>query len=192
MCCPLTILADIKVELFSRCRLKGCSLVLKCVAPSKYALTFPRHFCCRADTKSPRLYTLDLRSGEDRELDQLSDGTRAQLLLAARIAFAEEVERGTTLPLFLDEALDQSDTARFEAIARSLGRIANDQGRQIFYLTSDPLDRERIRQALDSENCVMAAEIDLGSIRGRGARVTEPTALQVPPRPLVPAPDGRL
>ena len=142
------------------------------------------------DTKSPRLYALDLRSGEDRELDQLSDGTRAQLLLAARIAFAEEVERGTTLPLFLDEALDQSDPARFEAIARSLGRIANDQGRQIFYLTSDPLDRERIRQALDSENCVMAAEIDLGSIRGRGARVTEPTSLQVPPRPLVPAPDG--
>ena len=36
----------------------------------------------------------------------------------------------------------------------------------------------------------MAAEIDLGSIRGRGTRVTEPTALQVPPRPLVPAPDG--
>ena len=142
------------------------------------------------DTKSPRLYAVDLRSGKGRELDELSDGTRAQLLLAARLAFAEEVERGRTLPLFLDEALDQSDPARFEAIARSLGRIANDQGRQIFYLTSDPLDRDRIRQALDAENCVVAAEIDLGLIRKRAVSVTEPTILQVPPRPVIPSPDG--
>ena len=97
------------------------------------------------DTGAPRLQAIDLRSGESRELDELSDGTRAQLLLAARMAFAEEVEQGTTLPLFLDEALDQSDPDRFEAIARSLGRIANDQRRQIFYLTTDHLDCDRIR-----------------------------------------------
>lgn len=142
------------------------------------------------DTKSPRLFAVDLRSGEGRELDELSDGTRAQLLLAARMAFAEEVERGRTLPLFLDEALDQSDPARFEAIAHSLGRIANDQGRQIFYLTSDPLDRKRFHQALDAENCVLADEIDLASIRGRAIRVTDPTTLQVPPRPDLPPSNG--
>ena len=142
------------------------------------------------DAKSPRLYALDQRNGEDRELDQLSDGTRAHLLLASRIAFAEEIERGTTLPLFLDEALDQSDPARFEAIARSLGRIADDEGRQIFYLTSDPLDRERFRQALVAENCVIAAEIDLGAVRGQAARVTEAATLQVPPRAVIPVSDG--
>ena len=142
------------------------------------------------DTKSPRLFAVDLPSGDDRELNELSDGTRAQLLLAARMAFAEEVEQGRTLPLFLDEALDQSDPARFEAIARSLGRLANDQGRQIFYLTSDPQDLHRFRQALEAENCVVAAEIDLGLIRGIAASVTEPTTLQVPRRPAVPAPDG--
>ena len=142
------------------------------------------------DAKSPRLFAVDLRSGEGRDLNELSDGTRAQLLLAARMAFAEEVEQGRTLPLFLDEALDQSDPARFEAIARSLGRLANDQGRQIFYLTSDPQDLHRFRQALEAENCVVAAEIDLGLIRGTAASVTEPTTLQVPPRPAVPAPDG--
>ncbi len=142
------------------------------------------------DTKSPRLFAVDLRSGEGRELDELSDGTRAQLLLAARMAFAEEVEQGRTLPLFLDEALDQSDPSRFEAIARSLGRIANDQGRQIFYLTSDPLDRDRFRQALDAENCVLVDEIDLGLIRGRAISVTDPTTLQVPPKPDVPPPNG--
>ena len=120
----------------------------------------------------------------------MSDGTRAQLLLAARIAFAEEVERGRTLPLFLDEALDQSDPARFDAIVGSLGRIANDQDRQVFYMTSDPLDRDRIRRALEAENCVVAADIDLGLIRGKAIGVTEPATLQVPPRPTIPAPDG--
>lgn len=142
------------------------------------------------DTKSPRLIAVDLPSGEGRELNELSDGTRAQLLLAARMAFAEEVEQGRTLPLFLDEALDQSDPARFEAIARSLGRIADDQGRQIFYLTSDPQDRHRFRQALEAENCAVASEIDLGWVRRSAASVTEPDTFQVPPRQVVPAPDG--
>ena len=141
------------------------------------------------DSNRPRLSAIDLRSGEAREVDELSDGTRAQLLLAARMAFAEEVEQGRSLPLFLDEALDQSDPDRFEAIARSLGRIANDQGRQIFYLTSDPMDRDRIRHALDAEDCVVAAEIDLGSLRRRAASVTQSSALQVPTRPTVPSPD---
>ncbi len=40
-----------------------------------------------------------------------------------------------------------SDPSRFHAIAGSLGRIARDHGRQIFYLTSDPHDVERIRIA---------------------------------------------
>lgn len=143
------------------------------------------------DSKSPRLFAIEPRNGESRELDELSDGTRAQLLLAARVAFAEEVERGLTLPLFLDEALDQSDPARFEAIAGSLGRLAEDQGRQIFYLTSDPVDRERIRRALAEEDCAVAAEIDLGVLRGRGAAaVKEPAALRIPPRTSVPEPAG--
>ena len=143
------------------------------------------------DGRSPRLVAIDLRNNESRELDELSDGTRSQLLLAARMAFAEEVEQGLTLPLFLDEALDQSDPARFEAIAGSLGRIANDQGRQVFYLTSDPLDHERIRRALAGEQCGVASEIDLGAVRGRGGgAVTEPSALRVPPRPTVPMPGG--
>lgn len=142
------------------------------------------------DTQAPRLLAVDLPSREEREINELSDGTRAQLLLASRMAFAEEVEHGQTLPLFLDEALDQSDPVRFEAIARSLGRLAKDQGRQIFYLTSDPQDRDRFRHALEAEKCVVAAEIDLGLIRRKTASVTGPTMLQVPLRPVVPAPDG--
>ena len=143
-----------------------------------------------SEAKVPRLLAIDSSSGEGRQLDELSDGTRAQLLLAARIAFAEEVEQGGALPLFLDEALDQSDPARFEAIVRSLGRVASEQKRQVFYLTSDPLDTDRIRHALAKDNFEIAAEIDLGLIRRQAASVSGPLALKVEPRPAIQAPNG--
>ena len=142
------------------------------------------------DEGTPRLLAVELRSGEARELDELSDGTRAQLLLAARIAFAEQVEQGKVLPLFLDEALDQSDPGRFEAIVRSLGRVGRDQDRQIFYFTSDPLDVERIRDALGKEDCGIAASIDLGRIRTNAVSVGGPSALTIDAGPAVPAPEG--
>ncbi len=143
------------------------------------------------DQETPRLLAVELNNGEERELDELSGGTRAQLLLAARIAFAEQVEQGKVLPLFLDEALDQSDPKRFEAVVRSLGRIARDQDRQIFYLTSDPLDVDRIRDALGKEDCEIAAVIDLGWIRTNAVSAGGPQALRVDTGPTVPAPDGR-
>ena len=139
---------------------------------------------------TPRLFAIELQGGQRRELHELSDGTRTQLLLAARIAFAEEVERGKMLPLFLDEALDQSDPQRFEAIARSLGSVARDQGRQIFYLTSDPLDVDRIRHALSKDGRVPVTPIDLGLIRTGAESVGGPEELRVPPAPDLPSPDG--
>ena len=143
------------------------------------------------DEETPRLVAVELRSGEARELDELSDGTRAQLLLAARIAFAEQVERGMVLPLFLDEALDQSDPRRFEAMVRSIGRVGREQDRQIFYFTSDPLDVDRIRHALGKEDCDIAAAIDLGRIRTNVDSAGGSRALSIDPGPTVPAPDGR-
>jgi exonuclease SbcC len=140
--------------------------------------------------EAAELIAVDLQSGEWLSLEKLSDGTRAQLLLAARIAFAEEVEQGKTLPLFLDEALDQSDPVRFSAIISSLGRVAEDHGRQIFYLTSDPADVGRIQHALAAENCSLPTVIDLGLLRRNAASVSGPGALQVDPRPPVPAPNG--
>ncbi len=138
----------------------------------------------------PRLSAVELRSGKVRQLDELSAGTRAQLLLAARIAYTEEVEQGKIMPLFLDEALDQSDPQRFQAITASLGCVARDQGRQIFYLTSDPLDVERIRDALDKEGCDIASEIDLGQIRTGQVSVKGPQDLRIDPETPVPEPDG--
>jgi exonuclease SbcC len=133
---------------------------------------------------------VEARSGAGRRPHELSDGTRAQLLLAARLAFAEEAEQGARLPLFLDEALDQSDPVRFRAIARSLGRMVEDQGRQIFYLSNDPTDAQRIQEALEEEGCAGARVIDLAAVRNRAAGVPGPEALRVDPLPQVPAPSG--
>ena len=138
------------------------------------------------DDGSPRLIAIDLGNDETRELDQLSDGTRAQLLLAARVAFACEIEGNTRLPFFLDEALDQSDPERFDAIAGSLGNMAQRDRRQIIYLTSDPLDVGRFRRAVGSGGAGVTA-IDLGAIRQQTAMAG---SVDVPPLENIPHPDG--
>ena len=140
-----------------------------------------------SDARKPRLTAVDLACGEERELDELSDGTRAQLLLAARLAFAEEVEQGIALPLFLDEALDHSDPDRFKAIVGSLGDIAESRERQIFVLTSDPADIGRVEAALAGENRGIGDRIDLGKIR-TGIASADPKNLTVPKGQPVPAP----
>ncbi|MEE8164552.1 MAG: hypothetical protein V3T64_03190, partial [Myxococcota bacterium] len=131
---------------------------------------------------------VDTKSGEGLSPNELSDGTRAQLILAARLAFAEEAEMGADLPLFLDEAMDHSDPERFHAIARCLARMVIDEGRQIFYLSNDPTDVERFQSAFDEEGVDQLKIIDLGEIRGQAARVDGPDALHVAPLPVVPSP----
>jgi hypothetical protein len=129
----------------------------------------------------------DTKSGRGVGLADLSDGTRAQLILSARLAFAEEAEKGVRLPLFLDEALDHSDPDRFHAIARGLARMVSDDRRQIFYLSNDPTDVERFRAAFEEEGCDQLETLDLGRIRGQASRVDGPAALQVEPLAPVPA-----
>ena len=144
----------------------------------------------RREDGTPRLVAMDVASRQQRELDELSDGTRVQLLLATRLAFAEEVEQGRILPLFLDEALDHSDPERFEAIAGSLGRIAVDPARQILVLTSDPLDVERLRRGLAADDRLdaLAAPVDLGRLRRAAA--TPAADLLLPPPAVIPHPAG--
>ena len=79
----------------------------------------------------------DSRHGDLKSLRELSSGTRMQLLLALRLAWTESREQGgETLPLFLDEALTTSDESRFKVMATGLERLAEAEGRQIFYLTA--------------------------------------------------------
>jgi len=70
-----------------------------------------------------------------RGLDELSSGTRIQLLMAVRLAFVEMQESAVRLPILADELLANSDDVRAQAIIEALTEISR-EGRQIFYFTA--------------------------------------------------------
>ncbi|HLO65517.1 MAG TPA: AAA family ATPase [Holophaga sp.] len=89
----------------------------------------------------------DAVKGRAFRLEELSSGTRVQLLMAVRLGFIERTEgpAGARLPVFLDEALANSDDERSQAIVQALVEIARD--RQVFYFTARLWELEAIRDA---------------------------------------------
>jgi uncharacterized protein YhaN len=104
---------------------------------------FARFTNGRYDLPVPRsaadLRAFDREDNVERTLDQLSSGTRVQLLIAVRVAFVEMREQGARLPLLMDETLACSDEQRERAIIDAALEIAR-QGRQVFYFTSKPAE----------------------------------------------------
>lgn len=88
------------------------------------------------------------RDGQDESLDILSGGTREQLAILTRLAFARLFARsGRQVPVILDDALVHSDDDRIEAMFTALHRVAQNQ--QIIVLTCRqrafaPLGGERL------------------------------------------------
>ncbi|MCK5351333.1 hypothetical protein KAJ77_02070, partial [bacterium] len=122
---------------------------------------------------------------------ELSDGTRIQLLLAVRLAFAGQIERGIKLPIFLDDVLTTSDPSRFQAIVESLNVLAAEEERQIVYLTANPSDAVRWSQTLMKKGVEPEDPIDLGQIRGM-AKTTSPSKKAAGPTVReIPSPEGR-
>ncbi|WP_183576577.1 hypothetical protein HDF18_21675 [Mucilaginibacter sp. X5P1] len=72
---------------------------------------------------------------EGQTLDQLSTGTRIQLLLCIRLAYIESQEKEFQIPIFADELLANSDDQRASQIIEVLAEIAQ-EGRQVFYFTA--------------------------------------------------------
>ena len=87
------------------------------------------------DADAGAFRAFDAVRGRAYGLDELSSGTRLQLLLAVRLAFAEGQEVGVRLPILLDEALANSDDDRAGAIVEAVLRLCR-QGRQVFYFTA--------------------------------------------------------
>ncbi|MDE0154886.1 MAG: hypothetical protein OXS28_04690 [Gammaproteobacteria bacterium] len=137
--------------------------------------------------KDGRFTARDLRQSAQRDLEQLSSGTRMQLLLALRLAWIEAQEQGgETLPLFLDEALTTSDEDRFAVMASSLEQLAVDGNRQIFYLSARRHECALWKQATGNEPPV----IDLAETRfPREAHPSQDYDIVLPPS--VPSPEGR-
>ena len=124
----------------------------------------------------------DLKQNAVRKLDELSTGTRMQLLLAVRTAW---VGRHKSLPLFLDEALTTSDEERTTEVVRSLRTLAEAGGAQVVYFSARRNEAALWRAALGDDFCV----IDLGEARGQVPDAEAATFTLEPRRP-VPAPSG--
>lgn len=137
--------------------------------------------------KNGMFYATDLKQNALRNLNELSSGTRMQLLLALRLAWIEAQEQGgETLPLFLDEALTTSDEDRFGVMANSLERLSDTEGRQIFYLSARRHECALWKQATGNEPPI----IDLAMARfPREAHPPQDYDIAVPP--LLPSPEGR-
>lgn len=139
----------------------------------------------------PPFLAVDNSSGEVRTPAELSTGTRAQFLLAIRVAFAIEAEAGTeALPLFLDEALTTADAERFGAVAASLGLLAGEAGRQLFYLTARAEDASLWGTQGSGARSGAPNVIDIAKVRRRDRTVPSPELLSVAPGRTVSAPDG--
>ncbi|MCG7845281.1 MAG: hypothetical protein MIO90_07625, partial [Methanomassiliicoccales archaeon] len=131
----------------------------------------------------------DNTEGEERSLDELSSATRVQLLLAVRVAFLEEQEPVGPMPLFLDEALANSDDCRAVAIIDSVIELAR-HGRQIFYLTAQSDEECKWRSRLDGLSDVSYSIIDLAKQRDISVQKAEPFDALKLECDKVPAPDG--
>ncbi len=134
-----------------------------------------------------RFSARDMRQSAQRNLEQLSSGTRMQLLLALRLAWIEAQEQGgETLPLFLDEALTTSAEDRFAVMANSLERLADTEGRQVFYLSARRHEAALWKQSTGNEPPV----IDLAETRfPREAHPPQDYDIVLPPS--LPSPEGR-
>ena len=86
-------------------------------------------------------------------LEELSTGTRIQLLLAVRLAFIETQESTLKLPVLADELLANSDDDRARAIIDALVEISRD-GRQVFYFTAQGDEVAKWRHHLAGENTI--------------------------------------
>jgi hypothetical protein len=136
-------------------------------------------------------YELDVRDGEFRaqdtareimmSLDQLSSGTRAQLLLSVRLAFIDVHEHSARLPLILDETLAHSDAERADAIIATIAATA--MHRQVFYLTAQ---HDEVAKWID--------QLDDGSYRTFELPTPEPHIFDLESVPVqfgeVPTPHG--
>lgn len=124
-------------------------------------------------SESPAFRALDTVTGRGLAANELSRGTRIQLLLAVRLAFASVAERGTQLPFILDEVLSSSDPVRFRAIAECVLAMV-EKGRQVLYFTCQPSDAVAWQEIAEEIGITDARRIDLTDVRSGECVAAEP------------------
>jgi DNA repair protein SbcC/Rad50 len=146
----------------------------------RYRLRFGGEFFEAYDTRAERALALT----------KLSTATRAQLLLALRLAWIEQAERNREpLPVFMDEVLTTSDPDRYQLVVQSVQEIVVG-GRQMFYLTAQ--SDEATAWAAWAGDGPQPHTVDMAEVR-RGQ--VEPLKLAMPAgesrRREVPEPAGK-
>lgn len=137
--------------------LKRANYYLKKVTDNRYELLF-------ADG---RFRVRDEFEKDTREVDELSDGTRVQLLLCVRLAFVEHLEDGKNikLPLLFDETLASTDDHRAPLVARAIAEICR-EGRQVFYFTAQKDEVEKMKNAVPEGSNIKVKEINFDAVVG--------------------------
>ena len=146
-----TLAEDLKSESekqFQPQVLKHASAWLSDITNHRYTLSASKDGFFATDTIMAKNFTLD----------ELSSGTRIHLLFSIRMAFItmQEETSGVTLPIFLDELLANSDDDRALAITQAIGNIAQD--RQVFYVTAQRDEVEKLKTIATSEVTVISLE----------------------------------
>ncbi len=87
------------------------------------------------NSEIPSFRAIETETGKGKNLEQLSSGTRIQLLIAVRMAFIANREQELALPLYFDETLANADDYKAEAMITAIIELARN-GRQCFYFTA--------------------------------------------------------
>ncbi len=148
----------------------------------------------------PRFGAQDSAAERSRGLEELSSGTRLQLLAAVRLAFIEVHERGLRPPLVLDETLANSDDASARALIEAAVDVAR-AGRQVLYLTAQDDEVAKWRSVVGEQGAAgpELRVIDLARARNLAAEGPEAERRAAarrerawsPAASAVPEPEGR-
>jgi len=126
--------------------------ILGDITQERYGLTL-------SDVKDSTFKAIDHVTGHILTLEELSTGTRVQLLLAIRLAYIKSLEKNIKLPILADELLANSDDQRSEAIIRSLIEISKE--RQVFYFTAQMDEVIKWKAFLEKEPEIFSEIISL-------------------------------
>ncbi len=114
-------------------------------------------------------------------LDELSSGTKVQLMLSVRMAFLETQEQACRAPLVLDETLANSDADRARAIIDAVNTIC-EEGRQVFYLTAQADEVQKWNARLEGTDGPSHTIISLEELNARDLVETGGEGAVVPAR----------
>ena len=139
--------------------------ILTTITRGQYRLDF--------DTNEATFRAYDTTEHKGHALEELSSGTRVQVLLAVRVAFVEQQEQGVQIPLLLDETLANTDDRRAKIIIESMVELARN-GRQIFYFTAQGDEVAKWTATLHDTTGVDHEVVDLATVRDADDSVSIP------------------